>query len=188
MVLTLTVSGSLLEPPPVDAKPPSVCLHVIRSRRRSENRKRVPFLPLWPRRHSGEDQLGAAPQKVREQEVLRNLEAVFCVFQLQHFDVFYLVSFIYIFPFFFLFSNSIIVCIDIYRYTHIDIYLHIHTLLNVYIHIHIHVRACAGMYIVQRGVDALLTGISWQPDERHLQTMAVYLPDGAQGSGAVDPF
>lgn len=81
VVLTLTVSGSLLELPSVDAKPLSVCLHIISSRRRSENRKRVPFLPLWPRRHSSEDQLSAALQKVQEQEVRRNLEAVFSVFQ-----------------------------------------------------------------------------------------------------------
>lgn len=92
VVLTLTVSGSLLELPSVDAKPLSICLHIISSRRRSENRKRVPFLPLWPRRHSSEDQLSAAPQKVQEQEVRRNLEAVFSVFQSQHFDVFYLMS------------------------------------------------------------------------------------------------
>lgn len=69
VVLTLTVSGSLLELPSIDVKPMSVCLHIISSRHRSENRKRDPFLPLWPRRHSSEDQLSAAPQKVQEQEV-----------------------------------------------------------------------------------------------------------------------
>lgn len=34
------------------------------------------------------------------------------------------------------------------------------------------------------GVDVFLAGINYQPDEQHLQTMVVYLPDGAQGSGA----
>lgn len=76
VVRTQTVSGRLVYNS-IDTKPLSVCLLINSGRRRSENRKRVQFLPLWPRRHSGEDQLGAALQTVQEQEVFRNLEAVF---------------------------------------------------------------------------------------------------------------
>lgn len=50
----------------------SVCLLIIITRqRRSENRKQVQFLPLWPWQHHGEDQLGRRSRSRECSETLR---------------------------------------------------------------------------------------------------------------------